>query len=295
MLVTGAAGFVGAHLKAELGEDAVSFDGDVRDADQVLEAVRGASPSAVVQLAAVSSVAESWQLTAETWRVNTMGTVNLVDAMLEAVPGARLLLASTGEVYGRAEELPTTESARVAPRSPYAASKAAAELACEQAVRSPGLDVVIARAFQHEGPGRDDRFAIGSWTRQIADLETRGGGVLRVGDLTAERDITDVRDVVRAYRILLGRDVPPGTYNIASGRTVRLSDLVDLLIGMARCPVTVELDPTRLRPSELPVVWGDASKLTAATGWKPEIPLEQTLADTLDYARHLVSAQVAKT
>jgi len=217
--------------------------------------------------------------------VNTVGTVNLVDAMLEAAPEARLLFVSTGEVYGRAEQLPTSESAPAAPLSPYAASKAAAEIACEQAARSSGLDVVIARAFQHEGPGRDERFAIGSWTRQIAELEARGGGELRVGDLSAERDISDVRDVCRAYRLLLDRAAPPGIYNVASGQRVRISNVVDLLIGMARCPITVELDPERLRPSELPVVWGDASKLAAATGWKPEIPLEQTLADALDYAR----------
>ena len=265
----------------------------MRDPDEVLAAVRAASPSAVVHLAAVSSVAESWQQTAETWRVNTIGTVNVVDALVAAAPEARLLLVSTGEVYGRAEELPTTESARLAPLSPYAVSKAAAELACEQAARASGLDVVIARAFQHEGPGRDDRFAIGSWTRQIAELEACGGGALRVGDLSAERDFSDVRDVCRAYRFLLDPGVSAGTYNIASGRTVRLSDVVDALVGMARCPVTVELDPARLRPSELPVVWGDPSKLAAATGWKPKIPLEQTLADTLDYARHLVSDRVA--
>jgi GDP-4-dehydro-6-deoxy-D-mannose reductase len=265
----------------------------VRDPDEVLAAVRDASPSAVIHLAAVSSVAESWQQAAETWHVNTIGTVNVVDALVATAPEARLLLVSTGEVYGRAEELPTRESARVAPLSPYAASKAAAELACEQAARASGLDVAIARAFQHEGPGRDDRFAIGSWTRQIAELEAHGGGELLVGDLSAERDLTDVRDVCRAYRLLLDRAVPAGTYNVASGKTVRLSDVVDLLVGLARSPVTVELDPARLRPSELPVVWGDPSKLAAATGWKPEIPLEQTLADTLDYARHLVSDEVA--
>jgi GDP-4-dehydro-6-deoxy-D-mannose reductase len=266
----------------------------VRDPEQVLAAVRSASPSAVVHLAAVSSVAESWQHSAEAWQVNTVGTVNLVDALVTAAPEARLLLVSTGEVYGRASELPTTETAPVAPLSPYAASKAAAEIAVEQAARASGLDVVIARAFQHEGPGRDDRFAIGSWTRQIAELELRGGGELRVGDLSAERDITDVRDVCRAYRLLLDPDVPPGTYNVASGNAVRLSDVVDLLVGMARCPITVGLDPARLRPSELPVVRGDATKLVEATGWKPQIPLEQTLSDTLDYARQLLSNQVAK-
>lgn len=232
----------------------------------------------------------------ETWDVNAVGTVNLVEALLEARPAARLLLASTGEVYGRADELPTSEGAPTAPISPYAASKAAAEIACEQAASAKGLDVVVARAFQHEGPGRDDRFAIGSWTRQIAELELRGGGDLLVGDLSAERDITDVRDVCRAYALLLDPAIPAGTYNVASGQKVRLTDVVTLLTELATCPVEVVPDASRLRPVDLPVVWGDASKLAAATGWHAEIPLRQTLVDALDYARSLVAQErVAKT
>jgi GDP-4-dehydro-6-deoxy-D-mannose reductase len=269
------------------------FEGDVREHVELRDAVRASSPDGVVHLAAAASVGESWERSAETWDVNTIGTVNLVEALLAEAPEARLVLASTGEVYGLAEELPTSEEAAVAPRSPYAASKAAAELACLQAARSRGLDVVVARAFQHEGPGRDERFAIGSWTRQIAELELSGGGELKVGDLSAERDVSDVRDVCRAYRLLLDPGVPAGTYNVASGEKTRLSEIVDLLVDMARCPVEVVLDETRLRPSEIPVVWGDASKLRAATGWTPEIPLRQTLADALDYAREVVSDKVA--
>ena len=279
----------------ELGEAAVPFEGDVRAADDVLAQVREVTPSAVVHLAAVSSVGDSWRRTAETWRVNTVGTVNVVEALREAAPEARLLLVSTGEVYGRAEEHPTTEAAPVVPLSPYAASKAAAELAAGQAARSASLDVVVARAFQHEGPGRGEAFAIGSWARQIAELELRGGGELRVGNLAAERDITDVRDVCRAYRRLLDPVVPAGTYNVASGRKVALSEVVAQLVELARCPVTVEPDPTRLRPTDLEIVWGDASKLAAATGWRPEIPLRQTLADALDYARTAVSEKVTNT
>ena len=269
------------------------FEGDVREAAELGNAIGASRPRAVVHLAAAASVGDSWERSAETWHVNTIGTVNLVEALLAEAPEARLVLASTGEVYGRADELPTSEGAPVAPASPYAASKAAAELACLQAARSRELDVVVVRPFQHEGPGRDERFAVGSWTRQIAELELRGGGELKVGDLSAERDLSDVRDVCRAYRLLLDPRVPAGTYNIASGDKTRLSALVDLLVDMARCPVDVVLDPARLRPSEIPVVWGDASKLRAATGWTPEIPLRQTLADALDYAREVVSDKVA--
>jgi len=271
----------------------IPFEGDVREPGQLLAAVRKIAPASVVHLAALSSVGGSWNDTAETWEVNLIGTVNLLEALLEAAPQARLLMVSTGEVYGRADELPTTESASLAPLSPYAASKAAAEIACLQAARSRGLDVVVARAFQHEGPGRDERFAIGSWTRQIAELELRDGGELKVGDLSSERDISDVRDVCRAYGLLLDQGVPAGTYNIASGEKTSLSAIVDLLVEKARCPIEIVPDPARLRPGEIPVVWGDASKLRAATGWMPEIPLRQTLADALDYAREVVSDKVA--
>jgi GDP-4-dehydro-6-deoxy-D-mannose reductase len=273
----------------------VPFQGDVREPDELLAAVREAAPVAVVHLAARSSVGGSWGRSAETWQVNTAGTVNLVDAVLEAAPQARLLFVSTGEVYGRAEDLPTKESSRTAPLSPYAASKLAAEIACEQAARSAGLDVVVARAFQHEGPGRDERFAIGSWTRQIAELELRGGGELLVGDLSGERDMTDVRDVCRAYRLLLDPAVPPGTYNVASGRKYSLAQIVEMLVESARAPVSVSVDTARLRPSEIEVVWGDPSKLEQATGWKPDIPIRQTLEDALDYARAVVSGKVAST
>ena len=280
-LVTGPAGFVGTHLRAELGEAFVPYEGDVLDAESLREAVRGAD--AVVHLAAQSSVAASWADAMESWRVNVDGTVGVLAAVGAERPEARILFASTCEVYGNASRIPTPEDERVAPVSPYAAGKAAAELAC----LFSGLDVVVARAANHEGPGRDDRFAIGSWTRQIARLEAEGGGTLLVGDLSAERDILDVRDVSRAYRLLLDPSVPAGTYNVASGRTVKMAEVVDLLVGLARVPVRIERDESRVRPADIPRLAGDASKLRAATSWEPEIPLEQTLADTLTAAREM--------
>jgi GDP-4-dehydro-6-deoxy-D-mannose reductase len=225
---------------------------------------------------------------AEVWRVNVLGTVNVLEAVRAGAPDARVLVASTGQVYGQAEEIPTPEDSAIAPLSPYAASKAAAELACG----TSNVDVVVARAFQHEGPGRDERFAIGSWTRQIARLEEAGGGTLQVGDLSSLRDITDVRDVCRAYELLLDRAAPTGVYNVASGRMVPMSDVLDLLVAGARCPVEIEVDPARSRPTDLPAMCGAASKLRAATGWMPTIPLEQTLADALEAAREAVSEKV---
>ena len=280
-LVTGAAGFVGGHLRAELGEAFVPFEGDVLDAAALREAVRGVD--AVVHLAAESSVAASWEDAFGAWRVNVDGTVNVLTAVAAESPSARVLFVSTCEVYGNAARIPTPEDERLAPVSPYAASKAAAELACA----ASGLDVVVARAANHEGPGRDDRFAVGSWTRQIARLEAEGGGTLLVGDLSAERDILDVRDVCRAYRLLLDRSVPAGTYNVSSGRTVTMAVVLDVLVGLARAPVRVERDESRVRPAEIPRLAGDPSRLRAATGWMPEIPLERTLADTLAAAREM--------
>jgi GDP-4-dehydro-6-deoxy-D-mannose reductase len=281
ILVTGSDGFVGGHLRAELGEALVPYEGDVLDAEALREAVRGAD--AVVHLAAEASVAASWQDAFRTWHVNVDGTVNVLAAVGAESPDARVLFASTCEVYGNAARIPTPEDERLAPVSPYAASKAAAELACG----ASGLDVVVARATNHEGPGRDDRFAVGSWSRQIARLEAEGGGTLLVGDLSAERDILDVRDVCRAYRLLLERSVPAGTYNVASGRPVTMKHVVELLVGHARVPVRVERDESRVRPTEVPRLAGDPSRLRSATGWRPEIPLEQTLADTLDAARQM--------
>jgi GDP-4-dehydro-6-deoxy-D-mannose reductase len=284
VLITGADGFVGAHLRALLGDSAIAAEVDVLDRAAVCHAVRAARPRRVVHLAAESSVASSWQDPPATWLVNVVGTVNVLEVVREEQPGARVLFASTGEVYGRTDQLPTPESAPLSPLSPYAATKAAAEIACSQSARG-GLDVVIARAFNTEGPGRDERFALGSWAHQIARLEEAGGGVLAVGDLSAERDITDVRDVCGAYTLLLDEAVEAGTYNVASGRGVPMSDVVELFISLARCPVEVEQRDDRVRPVEIPRMVGDASRLREASGWQPEIPLEQTVADMLEAVR----------
>jgi GDP-4-dehydro-6-deoxy-D-mannose reductase len=281
VLVTGPDGFVGRHLRVELGEAFVPFEGDVLDAVALAGAVRGAD--AVVHLAAESSVATSWEDAFRSWRVNVNGTVNVLEAVRAERPEARVLLASTCEVYGNAARIPTPEDEPVRPVSPYATSKAAAELACSVS----GLDVVVARAANHEGPGRDERFAVGSWTRQLARLEAEGGGTLLVGDLSAERDIVDVRDVCGAYRLLLDPSTHAGVYNVASGETVSMQRVVELLVGLARVPVEVERDESRVRPAEVRRLAGDPSRLRAATGWRPEIPLEQTLDDALAAARTL--------
>jgi GDP-4-dehydro-6-deoxy-D-mannose reductase len=294
ILVTGPQGFAGSVLLDQLGERALPTEVDVTDVASLANAVHAGAPGAIVHLAAISSVTASTEDPGEAWRVNVVGAVNLLEAAHSHAPDARILMVSTGEVYGRAEQVPTPEDAPIAPISQYAASKAAAELACGLARRS-GLDVVVARAFQHEGPGRNERFAVGSWTAQIARAEETGGGTVLVGDLSSRRDITDVRDVCRAYDLLLDPAVPADTYNVASGRVVELGEVLDLLLGLAHCPIQVELDPARSRPSDLTVISGDPSRLHAATDWTPAIPLEQTLADALDFARAAAAARMAST
>jgi GDP-4-dehydro-6-deoxy-D-mannose reductase len=293
ILVTGAGGFVGRNLRERLGDSFVPFEGDVLDGTAVGAAVRDVQPRGVVHLAAESSVAGSWEDAARVWSVNVVGTVNVLEAVRRGQPRARVLFPSTGEVYGRAERVPTPEDEPVAPISPYAASKAAAELACAQAGRGSGLDIVVARAFNHEGPGRDERFAVGSWASQIVRLEAEGGGTLLVGDLSAERDLTDVRDVCRAYSLLLDPSVPAGTYNVASGRAVAMRRVLELLVEQAGVPVRVEQDETRLRPADIPRLAGEPTRLRTATGWEPEIPLERTLADTVEAARQAKVAPVS--
>jgi GDP-4-dehydro-6-deoxy-D-mannose reductase len=187
--------------------------------------------------------------------------------------------------YGGQTGGPTPEDEPLSPLSPYAATKAAGELACAQAASAAGLDIVVVRAFHHEGPGRDERFAVGSWTRQIVRLEAEGGGKLLAGDLAPERDLIDVRDVCRAYSLLLEPGVPAGTYNLASGRLVPMRRVLELLIERADAPVEVEQEEARLRPADIPRLGGDPSRLRAATGWEPRIPLERTLADALEAAR----------
>lgn len=270
---------------AQLGADGVPADADVTDPEDVAAALEAGRPSAVVHLAARSSVGESWSRATDVWRVNVLGTVNVLEAVREQAPDARVLIVSSGEAYGETRHRPARETDPLAPVSPYAGSKAAAEVAALRAARADGLDVVVTRPFPHAGPGQSARFAIGSWTSQVARLEVSGGGVLHVGNTSVERDLLDVRDVCRAYELLLDPAVPAGVYNVASGEPVTLSDVVETLVGMARSPIAVEEEAGRFRTTDLRVLAGDATRLRATTGWQRTIQLEQTLADALDDAR----------
>ena len=237
-------------------------------------------------LAAQADVQASFTDPAATLRVNVEGTFNVLAAARRA-GASRVVVISSADVYGRVEPecLPVDESCAMLPVTPYGASKAAAEMVCLQAGLGRGLDVIRARAFNHLGPGQSDRFVAAALASRVAANERDGSEVVRVGNLQAKRDFTDVRDVVRAYRLLATNGEAGEAYNVCSGAARAISELAEALIARARHPMRLAADGELLRPVDVAEVRGDPSKLHDATGWRPEVPLEQTLDDLLDYWR----------
>ena len=289
VLVTGATGFVGCHLVAHLaaaGDEVIISEAEITE-PEALEADFGQGrPDAVFHLAAQADVQASFTAAAATLRVNVEGTFNVLDAARRAGAG-RVVVVSSADVYGRLKpaSLPVDETAPIRPVTPYGASKAAAEMVCVQAGAGRGLDVVRARAFNHLGPGQSDRFVAAALAARIAANERTGAEVVRVGNLQTRRDFTDVRDVVRAYRLLAEHGVKGEAYNVCSGAALGVQELAEALIARARHPMRMVADDELLRPVDVTDVRGDAAKLRAATGWRPEVPLDQTLDDLLDYWR----------
>jgi GDP-4-dehydro-6-deoxy-D-mannose reductase len=295
-LVTGAGGFVGPHLVEHLrscGDEVAAIgrhDGpDLLDEEGWRYLVASVAPDVVYHLAGRSSVAEAWSDPVTTFRSNAEGTLNVLLACAAAGTG-RVLVVSSSDVYGKvsAEELPLTESAPLRPTTPYAASKAAAEQVAAQAWLGRGLEVIVARAFNHTGPGQDERFVAPALAARVAANEASGEDAVPVGNLTARREFTDVRDVVRAYRLLVEHGRPGEIYNVCSGRDIAIQDLADRLVDLAASHIRLEPDPALLRPVDLPVLRGDCTKLAQATGWEPRVPLDRTLADLLDDMRSRV-------
>jgi GDP-4-dehydro-6-deoxy-D-mannose reductase len=288
-LVTGATGFVGPHLVAHLranGDEVVGLeDGvvEVCDPGAITAWLEARRPEVVYHLAGWADVGGSWSAPQEAFRVNAEGTLNVLQAAL-AAGCRRVLVVSSADVYGVVDEadLPITELHPLRPVSPYAVSKVAADYLGLQAWLGRHLEVVRVRAFNHLGPGQSDRFVAPSIAARIAANEAGGGDEIPVGNLDARRDVTDVRDVVRAYRLLVERGAPGEAYNVCSGVGVAISELAEQLLARATKPMRLVVDPDRYRPVDVPVLLGSAAKLQQATGWRPEIPLDQTLADVLD-------------
>ncbi|HTU82046.1 MAG TPA: GDP-mannose 4,6-dehydratase, partial [Candidatus Acidoferrales bacterium] len=258
---------------------------DLGDGASIAAALDVASPDVVFHLAAQTFVPDSYDAPLQTYDVNVMGTARLAQAVRayarERGTMPRIVFASSAEVYGirAAADFPLRETLGVRPANPYAASKAAAEAVLLAESRAFGLDVVVARAFNHVGPGQNDRFVVPSFARQLANVAAGAPPQLFVGNLDAKRDFLDVRDVVRAYAAL-ARDGDSGEiYNVCSGNAVAIRDVLRELVAIARVPVEIRQDPQRMRPLDVPLFVGSAEKLTQRTGWRPAIALPQSLRD----------------
>ncbi len=318
--VTGSSGFVGTHLVPFLrsrGDDVVTIDRtgtpsvDVTDAAEVREVLSAARPDAVYHLAALSHIGRSWDAPETVFRVNALGALNVLRACSDAGVD-RVLVAGSADVYGAVgpEDLPLTEESPIRPVTPYGASKAAADVLALQAFLGDGLGTLRVRAFNHTGPGqsasmlvpalaqriadaeRDESNKVGVGrvdVQRIADAERDEGNKVSVGRVDVVRDLSDVRDVVRAYRLLVEHGTPGEAYNVCSGHGVSVREVADTMLATSDAPLELVVDPDLVRPVDVPRLVGDPARLRAATGWEPEIPLDETLRDVLAAARARVT------
>jgi GDP-4-dehydro-6-deoxy-D-mannose reductase len=312
VLITGITGFVGSYMaehalargaevygssrwrsKTENIEHIRSkitlIESDLRDLSSVRNLLETASPDCVVHLAAQSFVGASWSTPAETLSTNIISQVNVLEAVRGLKMAPRFLVVGSSEEYGLVseDELPIRETNALRPLSPYAVSKVAQDMMGYQYFKSYGLPIVRSRAFNHEGPRRGDVFVTSNFAKQVAEIEAGlRDPVVYVGDLKPRRDYSDVRDVVRGYWLLLERGEPGEVYNLCSGRSWAIQQVLDFLLEQSTVKgITVKTDPTRLRPSDVMILEGDPSKIEKAVGWKVEIPFERTLRDLLGYWR----------
>jgi GDP-4-dehydro-6-deoxy-D-mannose reductase len=306
-LVTGGNGFVGMHLVRTLRSRGVETlvagrtpDGagvdiplDLADAENVRGVVELARADVVIHLAAQASVPDATRAPLETYDVNGLGTARLFEAIRGCgEPFARVVIASSAEVYGPRERsaYPLREDVAPRPATPYAASKVAAEAVALASFRTYGIPAVVARAFNAIGPGQDERFVVAAFAAQLARIAGGAEPKLRVGNLAAQRDFLDVRDVAEAFAAIVDGGVPGEIYNVCSGRPIAIADVLRQLIEAAHVAVEVREDPERMRPSDVPMSYGDPSKLRDATGWEPRVPLTRSLRDAFADARARLAA-----
>jgi GDP-4-dehydro-6-deoxy-D-mannose reductase len=318
VLITGITGFAGSHLAdyllaehpeveiyglcrwrsrreniRHLGDRIQLTEGDLRDETSLRSVMAETRPDAIFHLAAQSFVPTSWRAPTETLTTNIGGQSNLFEAVRAVGLDPVIQIAGSSEEYGLVlpDEVPIGESNPLRPLSPYAVSKVAQDMLAYQYFRSYGMKIVRTRGFNHTGPRRGDVFVSSNFAKQIASIESGlQEPVIRVGNLDAVRDFTDVRDMVRAYWLAVTKARPGEVYNLGSGRGITIRELLDLLVDMSDARVEIEVDPERLRPSDVEVLLADNSKFRAETGWEPRIPLETTLRDLLDYWRQRVAS-----
>jgi GDP-4-dehydro-6-deoxy-D-mannose reductase len=291
VLVTGAGGFAGSHLVEHLlgcSQPVVGWTRQVVDLlhrDRVRAAIGELRPTQVYHCAGVPHVGESFRDTAQPLAGNVLATEHLFDALRRSGVRCRVLVPGSATVYAASSEA-ITESGAIAPSSPYAISKLAQEQLALRAMQEDGIEVVVTRSFNHTGPRQTPDFVVPSMARQIARIE-RGQlePIIKVGNITAQRDFTDVRDVVRAYVALMQLGTNGAVYNVASGVGRSIRSVLDTLISRSKVPVRIEVEPARMRPNDVPVIVGDFSRLKAATGWQPEVTFDKMLDDLLTYWR----------
>ncbi|MDI6641395.1 MAG: GDP-mannose 4,6-dehydratase [Elusimicrobiota bacterium] len=315
VLITGITGFVGSHLAEYLlSQGNVEIFGierwrsktenidniknklniiecDIRDTISVQKAIAEIKPDRIFHLAAQSFVVTSWHAPQETLTTNIIGQLNIFEAIRRENINPVIQIAGSSEEYGLVyeHELPVKETNELRPLSPYAVSKVAQDLLGYQYFMSYKLNVIRTRAFNHEGPRRGEVFVTSNFAKQIALIEkNKQEPVVYVGNLDAKRDYSDVRDIVRAYWLATEKCYPGEVYNICSNRAWKIKDVLDYLLSLSKVKVEIKQDPARLRPSDVPVLLGDNTKFCSQTGWKPEIPFEKTLKDTLNYWRERV-------
>jgi GDP-4-dehydro-6-deoxy-D-mannose reductase len=315
VLITGITGFVGSHLAdylLEKGgievcgiarwrsqkenikhlEDKIQlFECDIKDMTSVHEVVKSVKPERIFHLAAQSFVPVSWSAPTETLSTNIIGEVNIFESVRDVELDTIIHLAGSSEEYGlvRPDEVPINEDNPLRPLSPYGVSKVAQDLLGYQYFKSYGMRIVRTRAFNHTGPRRGEVFVCSNFAKQIAEIEKGNKKpVIKVGNLEAQRDFTDVRDIVKAYWLSTEKCDPGEVYNICSGEPRTIQSMLDTLLSFTDVKVEVKKDPSRMRPSDVPILKGDSTKFREKTGWKPEIPFEQTLKDILEYWRKRV-------
>lgn len=312
-LIVGGAGFVGSylidHLRYEYKwsisvtkmqnemiykKDADVFDLDILVKEDILKLLETIRPDYIFHLAAQSSVALSWKKPALTIDVNIKGTVNLLDAVRELDYRPRILLIGSGEEYGhiKEEETPIKEDNATRPGNIYAATKVAQNIIGKIYTDAYNMDIVMVRAFNHIGPNQSPIFVVADFCKQVAEIEKgMKEPVIRVGNLSAKRDFTDVRDVVRAYALLIQKGTSGETYNVGSGSAVSIDDILKTVLAMTEAKISVEVDENKLRPVDVPIIEADITKLKKATGWQKKISLKETIADTLKYWRLSVNQE----
>ena len=305
-LITGVAGFAGGHLVEHLASaggweiwgnvrdepdlryvvgGAQAIVADLRVPQVVLDLIDRVQPDYVFHLAAQPFVPQSWADPWDTFETNLRSQINLLDALLKRRPAARVLVVGSNEEYGQVapDQLPLREDSPLRPDSPYGVSKIAQDFMGLQYCLSHQLPVIRVRPFNHIGPRQGDKFVASAFAKQIALIEAgQIPPAIKVGNLSAQRDFTDVRDMMRAYRMAIEQGEPGEVYNIGSGTPRSVQHLLDILLSLSTVSIRVEVDPERLRPSDTPISYCDASKFNARTGWTPAIPFQQTLRDVLD-------------